>query len=298
MWMNMGYWKGSTDETTLSEACRDLLKAVLGEADLIARQHGQDEVRDTGRKIFLLDIGFGCGEQTKYLTSAEPVSPRDEIWWDKNGQSVLFDRYVGITKDRVQAQYASDNIAPLKQRNSGSTINLFCADASQPSSWPSELHTTLDSAVEKCPERWCLALDTAYHFSPSRWPIIKYASSHLRASFMAFDLCISPTATLTQKLILRLLTALMGAPWANFVTIDEYRRELIMAGYSEDAIKIIDISEHVFTPLARYVSAQEKKLGMLGLQLGGLAVAGTMFRWWGKCGVVQGVIVVAKKSGR
>jgi hypothetical protein len=87
----------------------------------------------------------------------------------------------------------------------------------------------------------------------------------------------------------------MGAPWANFVTPQEYREKLIQAGYQKDAIAITDISEHVFTPLAAFLGEQDRRLKTLGLGIGSFGVARTMFGWWGRTGVVRGVIVIAKK---
>ena len=137
-------------------------------------------------------------------------------------------------------------------------------------------------------------MDTAYHFSPSRWPIIEHAYSELEANYMGFDLCLSPTATWTQKTMLRLLTALMGAPWANFSTPQEYRSKLEHVGYKSEAIPITDISEHVFAPLALFLTEQDSRLKMVGLGIGRFGVAKTMFSWWGRTGVMRGVIVVAK----
>jgi hypothetical protein len=112
---------------------------------------------------------------------------------------------------------------------------------------------------------------------------------------MAFDLCISPTATLAQKLTLCILTSLMGAPWANFVTPQAYREKLIVAGYRTEDISITDVSEHVFTPLASFLGEQDRRLEMLGLGIGSFGVANSMFGWWGSSGVVRGMIVVAKR---
>ncbi len=176
-----------------------------------------------------------------------------------------------------------------------STISLFCTDASNPTSWDEQLQTKLQRAKSDTDEHWALALDTAYHFSPSRWPLIEHVHSELEASFMAFDLCLSPTATWTQKITLRLLTALMGAPWANFTTPLEYRMRLEQIGYSSEAITITDISEHVFAPLTAFLEKQDKSLKTLGLGVGRFGVAKTIFGWWGRTGVVRGVVVVANR---
>lgn len=309
MWMNMGFWKDDDTSKPMAEACRNLLNAVLAEAGFTSVAE-RAEVKDDVRRVkCLIDLGLGCGDQTVYLMSAAPVRSSDEVWWDARERCVRFDYYVGITNDPVQARYASKRIEELK--NSGKTFNhrhqneleggstnidLFCADAAKPMSWSEQLHASVQNARDRSQERWVLALDTAYHFASSRWAIINHANSNIGASFMAFDLCISQTATVTQKLLLRLLTTLMGAPWANFVTPQEYQNKLIQAGYQKDMITIRDISEHVFTPLAQYIEEQDGRLRTLGLGIGSFSLAKAMFGWWGRTGIVRGVIVIAKKS--
>jgi hypothetical protein len=257
------------------------------------------------RPRLLVDLGFGCGDQTIYLMSETPVRSSDRDWWDEQGSYVHFDQYVGITMDPVQARYAQEHVEEMKtsgklngyseQEKENASISLFCADAAKPTSWSAQVRESIEHTSADGLERWVLALDTAYHFSPSRWPLIKHAHKHLHASFMAFDLCLSPAATSTQKLTLRILTTLMGAPWANFVTPDDYRQKLVEAGYSNDDIKIVDVSEHVFAPLAHYLEEQDSRLKSLGLGIGSFSVAKSLFGWWGRSGVVRGVVVVARR---
>ncbi|KAF2036578.1 hypothetical protein EK21DRAFT_19079, partial [Setomelanomma holmii] len=291
MWMNMGYWGDGKSPKTMAEACRDLLKAVLKEAGLPKVTERAGSAKSERRRRTLIDLGVGCGDQTIYLMSDNPVRPEDRE----------FDHYVGMTKDLAQSRYAKGAVDELYLRGieAGddkilSAISLFCADATSPTSWDRQVKLSIDDGLKDSPECWMLALDTAYHFTPSRWPTIKHAYTHFRASFMAFDLCLSPTATATQKLVLRFLTALMGAPWANFGTPEEYRQSLIDVGYSADAITIVDISEHVFAPLASHLADQDSALKKLGLSIGSFNVAKSLFGWWGRSGVVRGIIVVAR----
>jgi hypothetical protein len=304
MWMNMGYWDVDTTKT-LAKACRDLLKAVLIEAGFGSETEGAEMTKDARRPKMLIDLGCGCGDQTIYLMSKTPVRPCDRNWWDDREHCVQFDHYVGITKDPVQARYALKRVNELEviaesneqseEEKERPDVTLFCGNAATPASWNKQIQKCIESTSIDDSERWVLALDTAYHFSPSRWPVIKHAYAHLHASFMAFDLCLSPKATLNQKLTLRILTTLMGAPWANFVTPDDYRQKLVQAGYANDAIKIVDISQHVFTPLAQYLDEQDTRLKTLGLGIGSFNVAKSLFRWWGQSGVVRGVIIVARR---
>jgi hypothetical protein len=303
MWMNMGYWGVGDTNKTMAEACRDLLKAVLAEAGLSKEIERAETAAGTRRSKCLIDLGLGCGDQTIYLMSSEPVRICDRAWWDGREKCIKFDRYVGVTKDPTQARYASDRVEELKARgkmlshneevSEGSRISLWCADAA-PASWNNDILASVESAVEEAQERWVLALDTAYHFAPSRWPLIKHANTRLDASFMAFDLCLSPSATFAQKVILRVLTTMMGAPWSNFVTPKVYRQHMLDCGYLDDSITIKDVSDCVFTPLAQYLGEQDARLQLLGLTIGSFRLARSMFAWWGRTGVVRGVIVVAR----
>ena len=77
---------------------------------------------------------------------------------------------------------------------------------------------------------WLLALDTMYHFRPSRLPLLQYAHDTLHASFMAFDLVLSEGASWQQRLILRLVCWLTGSPFSNFITEEDYLVMLVNAG--------------------------------------------------------------------
>ena len=271
---------------TLAVACRDMLNLVLSEAGISG--DGTE-----ARKRCLIDLGYGCGEQTIHLMSDRPIRPSDKLWWDEEEHKVFFDQYIGITNDAAQCQYAQEKATVLGKRN----VRLFCADAAKPQLWDGRLRSEIEKARRGTEETWLLALDTAYHFSPSRWEVIRHAHDNLGASFIAFDLCLSPTATAGQKLWLRVLTTVMGAPWANFETPNAYKRKLEGLGYSEGDIKIVDISEHVFLHLAGYLERQDARLKMLGMGIGSFAAAKWLFGWWGRTGVVRGVVVVARHRG-
>jgi hypothetical protein len=248
------------------------------------------------RSRSLIDVGFGCGEQTIYLMCDKPLHRYDELWWDARDHQTYFDQYVGITQDISQCHYADERFKESDGSHIriGRNITLSCANAAEPQHWDKVLRHDIDVAKVKTQETWLLALDSAYHFSPSRWGLIEHAYQSLQASFMAFDLCLSPSASVSQKLILRVVAALMGAPWANFVTPEVYRQKLVDVGYPDDAVRIVDISEHVFAPLAEYMGEQDRRLKKLGFGLGSFQAAKSLFRWWGSTGVVRGVVVVAK----
>jgi hypothetical protein len=66
------------------------------------------------------------------------------------------------------------------------------------------------------------------------------------------------------------------------------------AGYKGEHIKLRDISDDVFKPLATFMEEQNERLRRIGWRLGPVHVAKWMFRWWGMTGIIRGVIVVAE----
>lgn len=292
----------------MADACRKLLDEVLCTAGFSSKGDSIDDSLTRKRTRSLIDLGFGCGDQVIYLMGVGAVNPNNRFWY--SGIGPAFDSYIGITLDRNQFQYAECHVNRMiakdqslkssHQQINGSyiepDIRLFCADAGNPQAWTQELKESVAHAVANKHEKWTLALDTAYHFSPSRWAVINHSCRVLDASFMGFDLCLSPGASLGQMILLRCLTTLLGAPWANFVTPQVYEAKLVEAGYSKEAILIRDISELVFAPLAMYLEQQNQRMQMIGMSIGSFNVAKLMFRWWAKSGIVKGVIIVARKS--
>jgi hypothetical protein len=210
----------------------------------------------------------------------------------------ILEQYIGLTLDNKQYQYAQQRVQELRGYKFRNQVyrhrtKLFCTDAANPEEWDTELKENLNAVTSNVDETWVLALDTLYHFSPSRWPLIFFVSQKLKASLMAFDLCLADHVSLPNLLLLRIVTKLMGAPWANFITKDQYQAKLVEAGYQDMTLK--DVSEHVFDPLATFLGEQDERLRVIGYGLGPFHAARWMFRWWGKTGIIRGVIVVAKK---
>ena len=185
-------------------------------------------------------------------------------------------------------------------------VKIFCADAAKPEQWKPELREairpklteeTMKVSMTKLAKQitWVLALDTLYHFSPSRQLIFNHSYQKLQASIMAFDLLLGDQATIVEQLCVCVLALLMGCPVGNFMTKDEYKTQLLKAGYEEDNIEIKDISEHVFTGLADYIEKRDAELKRyLGRGIGAYKAFGWILRWWARSGVVRGCIVVAK----
>ena len=192
------------------------------------------------------------------------------------------------------------------------SIKLFCADASKPERWSAEIkqaikpdllrlmrgeEQSMEEVLAKVRKQvtWILALDTLYHFSPSRQPIFNHSFQNLHASIMAFDLILGHQATVFEQLCMCVLALLMGCPVRNFMTMDEYKTQLLQAGYEEEKIKITDMSEHVFAGLAEYIEKRDADMkSYFGRGIGAYKVFGRILRWWIESGVIKGCIVIAK----
>ncbi|KAL2833293.1 hypothetical protein BDW59DRAFT_156795 [Aspergillus cavernicola] len=338
MWMNLGYWKNTNDFPT---ACATLLDQVLITAGLLDETGNGNgngsafpvsvQQHPPTRRFRLLDVGIGCGDQSVRVLN-----------YMRGDDEPLFDSYVGITTLPVQAAYASRRIEALQDRTGTTTATnhgketilkhkakIFCADAASPRLWPKEIHSSLAPAQhqdsistvasttsidiktekekekggEKEEEPWFLALDTLYHFHPSRLPLFTYTNSTLQANIMAFDLLLpSPSSSTTAplslitRLLLRLICLLTGAPYSNFLTQAQYTALLVQAGYDPEKIVFRDISEDVFAGIAGYIRQREGLLKGYGLGkgMGKFRGARVVFDWWARTGVVTGVIVVAR----
>ncbi|KFY43390.1 hypothetical protein V495_03979 [Pseudogymnoascus sp. VKM F-4514 (FW-929)] len=289
MWMNMGFWKDTEDFPT---ACRALLEEVLKSAQIL-----QDEVSSSNSSVInIIDLGFGCGDQCLYFQNVLDNQSQGNIdnQWTNSLKS-----YVGITLEGPHFSIAQERLG-IKQSNNSAALEIYCADAGRPTSWTPEIKNAVSLACQTNDEKgdhenWLLGLDTLYHFQPSRWPIIEYANKELDASLMAFDLCIDENLSVKQCMILRLMSFFGQSPYANWLTIQEYRERLVLAGYSQEKIEIHDISEHVFTPLAGFLKRREVEVGKYGLSIGRFRYAAGMFSWWGRTGMVRGCIIVARK---
>lgn len=266
----------------------------------------------------------GSGSQTGTATPASVSSIPSSIQPSKSGlryrhsktnlqSSSLpcLDSYIGITLEPAQAALGSSRIHNM-QRESEDFIqaDIFCADAAVPSSWTGELKksiTALEESSNKQNENknksenedtstWLLALDTIYHFRPSRLPLLTYAQHTLNASFMAFDLILSNDITWYEKILLRLVCWGMNSPFENFISEKEYVELLVTAGYNPAFIQIRDVSQHVFGGLAGFIKRRAEEAKPFGIKLGKFRAVRFVFGWWAKGRVVRGVVVVARKE--
>jgi hypothetical protein len=283
------------DTEDFPTACRALLDEVLKSAQVL-----QDNVSvakdNVVTALSIIDLGFGCGDQCEYFRDV--LDSQTQSKGDHPRRSIL-KAYLGITVDNCQFSLAQERLGHRKQFNTKGLFEIYCADAGKPETWPLEIQNAATLACRANDgedlEIWLLGLDTLYHFRPSRWPIIEYANRDLGASLMAYDVCIAENVSVGQRIILRLLAYFGQSPFANWVTVQEYRERLVLAGYPSENIDIRDISEHVFHPLAEFQKRREAELEQYGLSIGRFRYATSMFAWWARSGIVRGCIIIARK---
>lgn len=242
----------------------------------------------------VLDLGFGCGDQTWAL--ARLLRPRSSDHF----------HYVGLTLDESQLRTASrrlhrelassTNVDPVLE---SASFHLYCADAAKPDTWtPAARGAVQGLAKGELTERWLLALDCLYHFSPSRKPVFHYAARKLDANVMAFDLILNEKASRWDTLLVRLVGLMMSCPLHTFLTEDQYKAQLIECGYDGDGVIIRDISDDVYGGVANYLRRQEEALSLYGISIGGFKLAGRLFDWFDRSRVVKASIVVGRTKDK
>lgn len=266
------------------EACLGLLREVLVTARLLERVRSGDTRPQTRGAVAVLDLGFGCGDQTLALARLLEHPPGF--------------RYVGLTLDDAQRQTASRALH-RELASSAASFTLFCANAAKPGTWTPAVGAAVhELAKDGFEERWLLALDCLYHFSPSRRPIFSLAAQELGANAMAFDLMLNPKASRRDRMLVRLVGLMMNCPLRTFLTEEQYRAQLVQCGYDADQTVVRDISDDVFAGVTAYLGRQEQALSRYAISMGGFKLAGRLFGWFDRTRVVRAVIVVARTSHR
>lgn len=282
MWMNMGYWR--TTENALiyqfDEACQRLLEEVLSTAGLMPAARTRGPKTD----VAILDLGIGCGDQTKSIVRLFANAGRNL-------------RYVGLTNIEAQVNIAKKSIkhGEIGSKSLPASVEIFLADAAQPRAWSSEILSTLEAQKTNETERWVLGLDSFYHFKPSRMPIFRYAFAELDASVMAFDLILSDTATLTQRLAVQAIGVGTQCPWHTFVPLAEYRAQLQEAGFDPRRIETRDVTMEVFPGLIDFMDRQAESLSAYGISMTRYRVFQRALKFFLGSGALRAVIVVAKR---
>lgn len=273
------------------EACLGLLREILSTAGLLTSGSTTEGEPRALRPVSVLDLGFGCGDQTLALARLlQPLSSQDF-------------RYVGLTLNESQLQTAVVALhRQLSSANNDTTISqdsfsLFRANAAKPDSWSPAIRSAVQTLADNhFEERWLLALDCLYHFSPSRKPIFEYTAQKLNANVMAFDLILDEKATWRNRLLVRVVSVMMSCPFYTFLTEEQYKDHLVRCGYDREQIVLRDISDNVFGGVTDYLERQEQALSQYGISIGGFKLAGRLFGWFDRSRIVKATIVVARKK--
>lgn len=271
------------------EACEGLLREVLSTAGLLTSELSGEERENPSRPVSVLDLGFGCGDQT--LAVARLIQPSS--WRDF--------RYVGLTLDESQLQLSivtlhrhiasSDNVNSMDQASFG----LFRANAAKPDSWSPTIRDAVKGLNEAhFKEKWLLALDCLYHFTPSRKPVFQLAAQKLDANVMAFDLILNDQASWKNTFLVRIVGLMMNCPFSTFMTEEQYKKQLVDCGYDREQIILRDISNDVFAGVASFLQRQEHALSQYGISIGGFKLAGRLFAWFDRTRVVKATVVVGR----
>lgn len=266
----------------------------------------------TSQSGFESGTGTGTATPAPIPSITSDIQPTESVLRSRHSKNKLqspsslrLDAYIGVTLVPAQAALGSRRIRHM-QRESEDFIQaeIYCADAAVPSSWTGELKksitafgdTSINQNENEDTSTWLLALDTLYHFRPSRLPLLTYAQNTLNASFMAFDLILSNGITWYEKILLRLVCWGTNSPFGNFITEKEYVELLVKAGYNPASIEIRDVSQHVFGGLAGFIKRRAEEARPYGIKLGKFRAVSFVFEWWAKGRVVRGIVVVARKD--
>lgn len=153
-------------------------------------------------------------------------------------------------------------------------IDLQCGDGAQLNHLPRD---SFDSVI---------CIDSAYHFNTR--------SSFLRGAFDALvpgghlaltDLILSPSLSLFDRLLFRVIFYLAHVPNNNMVELDAYQRRLEGIGYED--ISIDDISDRVFDGLIEFIEARDKSQlrRIFNSEWNGLVGYAKVMKWWSQAGV-------------
>ncbi|KAM3497090.1 hypothetical protein MY10362_009543 [Beauveria mimosiformis] len=301
MWMNMGYWRTRRGDKIqqMDQACAALLREVLCSADLLTGDAVAEKEelrrRRSSSSIAILDVGFGCGDQTVEIARA-----LDAPAWQTF-------RYVGLTLNEAQLQVAyrrvEREVASANRhgvRLGPESFRLFGADAARPESWARPVRALVDGIADEAFQgsRWLLALDCMYHFAPSRTPLLLYAAREVKADFMAFDLVLNERAPFSARMAAKLVGRVAGCPLGAFMTEHQYVEQLVDAGYDRNAVEIRDVTSDVFGGLVAHIERQQRLLKPYGISMGSMGVAKKMFNWIDNTGILRAVIVVARVKSK
>jgi cyclopropane fatty-acyl-phospholipid synthase-like methyltransferase len=225
-WGNLGYWQQGSDYST---ACAHLARSLAQAVDL-------------DQNSWVLDAGFGCGDQL--------------LLWMREYQVEFL---CGINYSVSQTELAQQR---LQQAGFKATANSIHQGNITELDRHLKPHTQNINRI--------LALDCAYHF-PSRKQFIADSYRILKASEndgsrkkIGFtDIVLANTSSgealpWRKRILLNTMLRLSHIPQENIMTLQEYEQQLQQSGFEQ--VSSQDISEQVFLPFGHWLVSQENRI--------------------------------------
>ncbi|KAG0041167.1 hypothetical protein BGZ83_002225 [Gryganskiella cystojenkinii] len=241
-WFNMGLWDKQGDQ---------------GKKQSFKPMRFQDACQA------LVHVGFGCGDQDVYMATLYQPS-----------------KITGITIEPIQHHAAQELVQ--RTETAGTEIDLYVADASTLPAFlesnPTVFNNSNDGSSRRKQFSHVISIDSAYHYR-TRAQFLKNAAAVLEPEtgrLALADMILAkpaPTSFLGHKIFAAVFGA-MEVPVENMKSLEEYKQDLIRAGFVD--IEIECIEDRVFPGLAHYI---ENQMG----RLGGLVKPGVGWTYWGLC---------------
>jgi hypothetical protein len=110
------------------------------------------------------------------------------------------------------------------------------------------------------------------------------------------DLVLGDNVSAFQRLLLRLITLLTGAPFSNFKNIEDYRSDFVNERF--ESVKIEDISKEVLPGLQSFIHRHRQEMKDFGIsgKWTGYLVFAKVLSWWWRSKVVRFIVVKASKG--
>ncbi|KAG0241863.1 hypothetical protein BGW41_005209 [Actinomortierella wolfii] len=250
-WLGMGLWPKDGTKIPYREACQAMVRKVTAGLNIDATSH-------------LLDVGFGCGDQTVYM--AELYGPK---------------RITGITIEPLQHYAGEQLVLNSRSRTPNTSIELYVADASNLLDFlkehPQVLGSRLENGQSPLPSSslWTqrcfthiISIDSAYHYNTRRKFFEQaYAVLEPGRGLLAMADVIPrrhPPMTGIKGWMFRQFSRwYLKVPLENMQTLEEYRQMLEEVGFQE--IEIETVEDQVFLGWADFISTQLRVLKSVGL---------------------------------
>ncbi|KAF9941012.1 hypothetical protein BGZ67_006068 [Mortierella alpina] len=248
-WFNMGLWDQGRD-MRFQDACKALVRKVTSDLDINEESH-------------ILDVGFGCGDQDVYM--AQLYRPA---------------QITGITIEPIQHHVAQELIK--RTELPGTRVQLHVADASFLPQFLKETPSVFEqqpvskATPGKSHFTHVVSIDSAYHYN-TRASFLRNAAQVLEPNtgrLAMADIILAKPAP-TSSFGRGIFNAVFGAlevPVVNIKTMDEYKQDLVEAGFLD--IEIECIEDRVFSGLATFIQDQTGRLG-------GMVKPGVQWNFWG-----------------